>query len=239
MLRTLRYIFVASSLLLTLAGYAQTTGKDKVPAPPPVRGVQYVRGVVSTDSIPTFAGFSLGVDIVGPIRAAVSAQGSYEAFLRGNIRQRWFPVIEVGYGVCDQTDASSNIHFKTSAPYFRVGADYNFNKDRRSGNRVLGGLRLAGTSFKYDLDGPTMTDETWGGTVPYAFSGMSSTAVWAELVFGLEAKIWNNFHLGWSVRYKRRIYQKETEAGNAWNIPGYGKNDGHTFGATFSLIFDI
>lgn len=236
MLRTLRFSFVASSLLWASSNMAQAVDKT---VPTPIRGVQYTRVIEGKDSIPYFAGLSIGVDAVGVIRATVSSQGSYEAFLRGNIRQQWFPIAEIGYAVCDHTDASSNLHFKTSAPYFRLGVDYNFNKDRRSGNRVLGGLRLAGTSFQYDLDGPALTDDTWGGTIPYTFSNVKSSAFWAEIVFGLEAKIWKNFHLGWSIRYKRRIFQKETEIGHPWHVPGYGKNDGHTFGATFNLIFDI
>lgn len=209
-----------------------------------MRGVQYESREAAararqSDSIPFFAGFALGIDIVAPIMKAVGSYGGYEASLRANIRQKWFPVAELGYGTCDHTNETSHLHYKTSAPYFRIGADYNFNKDLLSGNRIYGGLRLAGTVFKYDLDGPPITDEIWGQSVDFSFAGVSSSAAWAELVFGLEAKIWKNFHIGWSARYKRRIYQKKTDAGAAWYIPGYGRNDSHTFGATFHLIFDI
>ena len=145
----------------------------------------------------------------------------------------------MGWGLSNHTDEITNLHFKTNSPYFKIGCDYNFVKNWRSGNRVFAGVRYAFTSFKYDLDGPPITDPIWGGTTPFAFSNVSSNMHWGEIVFGLEAKIWGIFHLGWSVRYKMRISQKETSLGQAWYVPGYGKNDSHALGGTFNVIFDI
>lgn len=244
-LKTFGYICVTiSSWLIFTPTFAQqplspTPRSTQSVQPQKVKGIQYVAIRTSTDSIPFFSGFSIGVDVVAPIRAAVSSQGGYEGVLRANLQHRWFPLVELGYGVCDHKDYSSALHFKTAAPYLRIGCDYNFNKDFLSGNRILGGLRVAGSSFQYDLSGEPIQDLVWGGQTDYRFSKISSSAIWAELIFSLEAKIWKNFHLGWSVRYKRRLYHQQTIAGSPWHIPGYGKNDGHTFGATFHLTLDI
>ncbi len=73
----------------------------------------------------------------------------------------------------------------------------------------------------------------------YNFSDVKGNAAWAEVVFGLETRIWKHFSLGWSLRYKRRLSHKKTEVGKAWYLPGYGENDGHLFSGTFNLIFEI
>ena len=59
------------------------------------------------------------------------------------------------------------------------------------------------------------------------------------MLFGLEAKVWSVVRLGWSVRYKMRLYNKESALGNPWYVPGYGKNDTHALGGTFQVIVDI
>ena len=145
----------------------------------------------------------------------------------------------MGWGLSDKTDDVTRQHFKTNAPYFRIGCDYNVANDKLSGNRIFVGLRYAFTTFSYDLEGPAMNDPVWGRSLPYNFKGLNSRAQWGEVVFGLEAKIWKIFHLGWSFRYRKRFSQKATPAGQAWYIPGYGKNDGSAWGGTFNLIFDI
>ena len=62
---------------------------------------------------------------------------------------------------------------------------------------------------------------------------------WLELAFGVDAKIWGPVHLGWSVRYKRRLFHREGDVGDAWYVPGYGRNGGSRIGGTFNLIFDL
>ena len=40
-------------------------------------------------------------------------------------------------------------------------------------------------------------------------------------------------------RYRMRFYNKTSVVGSPWYVPGYGKNDTHSMGATFNLILDI
>lgn len=218
-----------------------------VPAPPDtarVKGIQYDSREAAAEAMrkadaPFLAGASLSGDLVGLAMVAASAYGQVEAAFRLNLKQRFFPTFEMGWGICDHTEYSTSLHYKTNAPYFRLGCDYNLAKDRFSGNRIFVGLRYAFTSFSYDLEGPPMQDPVWGTETPYSFSGVKSGAGWAEAVFGLEAKIWKIFHLGWTFRYKMRIHEKQSSPGSAWYVPGYGKNGGHALGGTFNIIFDI
>lgn len=203
---------------------------------------------VQTDSValahnPTKAlwlsGMSISVDLLGIVLSQVSSYGNYEAALRLNLQQKYFPTLEAGIGVCDRTEEATKTQFKTRAPYFRIGADLNLARNKQSGNRIFVGMRYGFSMFKFDFTGDPIQDPVWPTSLPMHYPSQSSTAHWGELIFGIEAKIWRNFHLGWTGRYRKRITQSTPTFGQAWYIPGYGKNSGHTFGGTFNLIFDL
>ena len=100
-------------------------------------------------------------------------------------------------------------------------------------------MRYGFSSFKYDLDGPDIEDSIWGTHTPFHFSNLNSNVHWAEFVFGMEAKVWGVLHLGWSVRYRFRLSNKHAEVGQAWYVPGFGRNSASALSGTFNLIFDI
>ncbi len=211
----------------------------------PVRGVQYssreeaAAALKAQNAIPLFAGVSVSVDLCGAVMAVLTPYGQYEAAARVNLRGRFFPIAEVGWGVSDNTNETTENRFKVSAPYWRVGMDYNVARDRRSGNRIYAGLRYGFSSYKYDMGGPDIVDGYYGTATPFSFTGLRGTTHWAEVVFGLEAKVWGMLHLGWSVRYRQRLYDSSSPYGCAWYVPGFGRNGGHCIGGTFNLIFDI
>lgn len=209
------------------------------------QGVQYASpeeaaaALAAQNDIPLFAGVAVSADLAGAAMAAFTPYGQYEAAARANFRGRYFPIVEVGMGVSNHTNETTNNHYKVHAPYYRIGLDYNVMKNRRSGNRIFVGLRYAFTTYKYDVDAPDIHDPVYDTVYPFHFSGLKGTNHWAEAVFGLEARVWGILHLGWSVRYKLRIYNKKSIVGYPWYVPGFGKNDSHALGGTFNVIFDI
>lgn len=188
---------------------------------------------------PFFRGVGVGFDVCGAIMAVATPWGQYEAFARANLRDTYFPVIEVGVGSSNNTNEETNLHYKVNAPFARIGCDYNFLKDHASGNRLFAGVRYGFTTFKYDLDGPDLTDPVYGTSQPFVYKGLKGNMHWGEVVAGVETRIWRIFHLGWTVRYRLRIHEKQSELGHAWYIPGYGKSDGHALGGTFNVVIDI
>lgn len=204
-----------------------------------VRGIQFVAGRLQKQRLPLLAGISVSGDVAGAVMAVVSPFGQYEAACRFNLRGTFFPIVEAGWGLSDHTDDTTDLHYKTGAPYFRIGCDYNFANDKRSGNRILGGLRYGFSAFDYDVDGPDIIDPIWGTATPFSVSGLSGAAQWMEAVFGLEAKVAGIVHLGWSLRYRVRLYNKTSAVGSPWYVPGYGRNGGHTVSGTFNIIFDL
>ncbi len=191
------------------------------------------------DTIPFFRGMAVGVDLIGPVQLMVSDYGQYEASLRINLKDKYYPVFELGYGKADASDEATQITYKTSAPYFRLGVDWNLLKNKHDDYRLFGGFRYACTYYEYDLSAPSVTDPVWGGETPYGGNGISCNYHWLEGVIGIDAKIWGPVRMGWSFRYKRRLFKNNGELGNTWYVPGYGKQGGSRLGGTFNVTLEI
>lgn len=195
--------------------------------------------VEQPDTVPLFRGLAVSVDAFGAGQMLLGDYGQYEAALRINLKDKYFPVLELGLGKADAQDDGTNLHYKTSAPYGRIGLDWNLMKNKHDIYRLYGGFRYAFTSFKYDLNGPDITDPVWGTESPYEAKDVSCNYHWLEGVFGVDAKIAGPIRLGWSVRYRRRIAHNSGELGNAWYVPGFGKQGGSRFGGTFNITYEF
>lgn len=193
-----------------------------------------------TKPAPVFAGVAVSADLVGVVMKLMDNDyAQMEVAARLNFKERFFPIFELGYGESDFTSDETGNVYKAKAPYFRIGLDYNFKKNWRSGSRLYGGLRYAFTSFNYDLAVPGFNDPVWNRPVEFNYKDLKANYHWAEAVFGIETRIWSIFRLGWDVRYKLRFAHSESSFGSPWYIPGFGKNSSSCLGGTFKVIFDI
>lgn len=194
---------------------------------------------IQKDSIPLFHGFAVSFDLVGAGMLALSDYGQYEAALRVNLHDEWFPIVEAGVGKATHDDEVTQLYYSTSAPYFKVGIDKNMLKDKHGPNRLYVGLRYGFTSYKIDLSRPDFPDPVWLWNTGFGVKDASCKYHWAEVVIGVDAKIFGPLHLGWSVRYKQRLaHSEEGEFGNPWYVPGFGTYNTN-LGATFNVIIDI
>lgn len=191
------------------------------------------------DSVPLFNGFAVGVDLAGLVQYAVSDYGQAEASLRLNLLDRYFPVVELGMGMASHDDVVTEIKYETRAPYVRIGADYNLMRDKHDDYRIYGGARYAFTSYKLDFSHPDIIDPVWGGKAHYGADDVSCYCHWLEVAAGVDAKVWGPIHLGWSVRYRRRIAHDSGDYGKSWYVPGFGKTGTTRMGYTFVLSLDI
>ena len=192
------------------------------------------------DSIPTFRGFAVSFDLVGMAMLQMSDHGEYEGALRVNIHDEWFPIVEAGYGKADhKDDVVTGITYRTKAPYFRVGIDKNLLKDKHGANRLYGGLRYAFTSYKVDLDRQNFPDPVWQWDTSFGVREEPCNYHWLEAVLGVDAKIFGPLHLGWSIRYKRRLAHSDGIIGRTWYVPGFGIDGDTRLGGTFNVIIDI
>lgn len=192
------------------------------------------------DTTRFFRGLQVMADVVGQIQLAVSDYGQYEAALRINLKDKFFPVFELGYGTANhKDDPVTHVVYKTSAPYGKVGMDFNIMKNKHDIYRVYIGARYAFTTFKYDVASPVLTDPVWKDPAAIQLNNISASYHWAELLFAVDAKIWGPLHLGWSVRYRRRLAHNDGESGNVWYVPGFGKTGNSRLGGTFNIIINL
>ena len=191
------------------------------------------------DTIKVFRGVAVSADLVGITQMLTGDYGQYEAAARINLRDKYFPIVEFGIGKADAEEVANSVNYKTSAPYLRVGCDFNLMKNKHDDYRVCAGFRYAYTSFKYDLYSPGTTDPVWLDPVDYGVEGASCSYHWLEGVVSVDAKIWRCLRLGWSLRYKRRLLHDDGPLDNSWYVPGYGKQGGTRLGGTFNIIIEL
>ena len=80
-------------------------------------------------------------------------------------------------------------HYKSNAPYFRIGMNYNALFKKKFKNYLFVGLRYAMSSFKYDIatlsvddpiygggiGNPNQVDDIWGGSLQFNHKGMKGS----------------------------------------------------------------
>lgn len=224
-MRTLSYILLSSLLLLPSGALAQKTNDT---------------AKKSYDL--SFKGFGVSADLFGFAYSLLDDYTSTELALEANFGNRIYPIVEAGMGWCDTTDETTFIHYKTKAPYCRVGINYNFftNEEKPNPSSYIYGLaRIAWSNFEYDVNTPPITDPVWGGQASLALDGVDGSCTWGEIGAGIKVKIAKGFHMGWSVRYKVRIKQENGPNSNMWYIPGYGINKSTCFGGTYNIIYEF
>ena len=116
--------------------------------------------------------------------------------------------------------------------------DYNFNK-KHNGNRFFAGLRYGFSRYNYDFTNAEFRDPVYGGSTGLDLSGQKTNMHWMEVSVGCETKLWSFIRLGWTLRFKARLSEKDTSYGSPYYAPGFGKNGATTWGGTCNLIFDI
>ena len=232
-LKTYKSIFaqVNKWLLLFAMSFLSFTATAQEPAP---------SGESEGPAISFIHGVAVGADLLGVVMKATNNDWSQlEVLARLNLLDKYFPIFEMGLGMADHEGRDLDNHFTTRAPYFRLGCDYNFTK-KHNGNRLFAGLRYGCSFFNYDIDAATpLTDPVWGTQQEVNFRDLSGNMHWAELVFGLETRLWTIVHLGWDARIKFRIVENPHAIGSPWYVPGFGINDTSCWGGSFKILFDI
>ena len=132
---------------------------------------------VKADSIPLLRGVAVSADMIGLAETILGSHGQYEAQLRVNLKDKFFPVVEVGYGTADADEVTTGLKYKTSAPYARVGMDFNIARNKHDDYRIYVGARYAMTYYKYDVNAEGLKDPVWGDNVEFSAQGVKANGV--------------------------------------------------------------
>jgi len=191
------------------------------------------------DTLPLLRGVSVYADLVGPAMLLLSDYGQYEFGARVNLRNRYLPTVEAGLGRARHANQLTSLHYETTAPFFKAGMDFNVLKNKESGNLLFVGFRYAFTYFSNDISDHSLTDPVWKNTVDYTIHNSGCYYHWFEGVFGLDTPLVGPVHLGWSVRWRRRLFHNEGDYGRAWYVPGFGPSAGGRIAAMFNFTIKI
>lgn len=191
------------------------------------------------DSLQMFQSVSFNYDLVGLAQLLFSDYGQHEIGMRVNLYDKYFPAVEVGYGIASHDDDVTGLHYDTKAPYFRVGCDFNIMNQKHSDYKVFIGARYAYTSFKANISSKSVKDPVWGMPTVYDVKDEAASQHWVEALVGIDAKIWGPFHLGWTARYRQRITSNEGKTGKVWYIPGYGTSGSSHLTASFYAAIQL
>ena len=208
----------------------------------PTLAAQEKKTTIEEEKVPFYQGTTIGVDIFGLGSKIFGGDiTSTEISVEVNLKNRYVPVAEIGYGTTDTTDDGTNIHYKASAPYFRIGMNYNFFfKKPYLPGFLYGGIRYGFTSFSYDVDAPTMKDPTWGfPEIPFSYDGIKTTVTWARTAGRNKGKCVQEFLHGMVTTLPYTHEHKKAEHTEPWYIPGFGKNNSTNLGVTYSLIYKL
>ena len=190
---------------------------------------------------PFYQGTMVGIDVAGLASKALGSDvTSAEALVQVNLKNRFFPVAEMGFGIINTTNTETDIHYKASAPYFRLGVDYNvfYQKPYLPGYFTVG-LRYGFSSFEYDVMAPPLTDPNWGHiSVPVTYEGVKTNVGWAEVAASLKVNVFKDFYMGFSVRYRSRLSMKEHDNSEPYYTPGFGKGKTN-IGVIYNLIYKL
>lgn len=189
---------------------------------------------------PLLHSLTAGVNIWdGAMRAFGQKYGIGDAFVSVGLHNRYFPTFEAGLGKADDTPSGMNFTFRSPlAPYFKIGADYNFFYNSNPAYRLMAGVRYGITRFSSTVDGVTSGSGYWPTPPPAAFPSQSVTAGYLEVMLSLRVKIAGPFCMGWSFKYHAMLHESATPYGPPMIVPGFGKRGSPVTGA-FSLLYDF
>ncbi|MDE6453101.1 MAG: hypothetical protein K2L27_02735 [Muribaculaceae bacterium] len=151
-----------------------------------------------------------------------------------NLHNRYIPVLEAGLGNASHTPSGGGYRYRTPvAPYFRIGANYNFLYNSNPDYMLTAGLRYGFSAFGWSVSDVDVNSPYWQETATFNIPRQHNTAGWLEICFGLRVKVAGPVSAGWMFKYHSLLHCGSTPYGSPWYIPGYGARKGSITGAFY------
>jgi hypothetical protein len=193
-----------------------------------------------TDNFIRMRGIRAGFDLTRPFQDWWTDGSRYGSELSFDLElwPNWFPALETGYEVMKLK--TENIDYASSGNFTRIGFDYNFLEAETVKDKDLfyAGLRY-GFSLAHQKTYKYQIDNYWGPETG-SYPRQDYTAHWIEMVVGLKGEVLKNVYLGWSVRGKIKLSEKNLDMPPVYFIPGYGKAEkGFTLDFSYSIYYNL
>lgn len=219
--------FILSLSLLAAISYGQSEQKKKYK---PKRTDNYIH----------MKGIRFGMDVTRPFQNYWTKGDRYGTEFSADM-ELWpnlYPVFETGYDVMKiKTDY---VDYAGNGSYSRVGIDYNFLQAQTKKDKDIFymGLRYGFTLARQQVN-QYKIDSYWE-PITGSFGNQSYFAHWAEFVLGIKGEIFHNFYMGWTIRGKFKLNNKDLKMPPIYFIPGYGKGEkGFNLDFTYSVYYNI
>ena len=220
-----------SSIVLVLLSFLMHA-QDKKTTPAPAKTADTT--IVKTNRY----GIRVGVDLFKLARSfydedykGLEVVGDYR------LTKKYFIAAELGNE--DKTVDDDRLNFTTKGTYFKAGFNYNaYENWMDMENLVYIGLRYGVSSFSQTLNSySTYNRNDYFGeeatiTAGDKYSGLS--AQWFEVVVGVNAKVFNNFYVGFSLRANKMMSNKQPQNFGNLYIPGFNRTYDGDFGVGFN-----
>lgn len=224
-MKILSFTFVLCLLAAISFGQAEPKKKYK-----PKRTDNYIR----------MKGIRVGADISRPFQDYWTKGNRYgsEFSVDMELWPNLFPVFESGVDVLKlKTDY---VDYRGSGSYSRLGIDYNIlqAENKNDKNIFFLGLRY-GFGLAHQEVNSYVIDSYWAPTTG-KFGNQKYFAHWSEFLIGMKGEIFHNFFMGWTIRGKIKINNKNLGMPPAYFIPGYGRADkGFNADFTYSVYYNL
>lgn len=198
---------------------------------------------------PKMDGFSIGVDISSLANGMFGGNAiGGEVCADYSFYNRFFPTVEAGFEKSDKWNDHSSIHYKASAPYGRIGLDYNFFYKKKHGHQLRVGARYGFSSFKYDIDANGLDengnpidmeikDPIWEEEFIFSHHDMKAKMHWLEFGVSVRGRLTKHLYMGWGLRFKYELSTQKDIFGDPWYVPGYGRYKPNVIGLNYTISY--
>ncbi len=140
-------------------------------------------------------------------------------------------------GVASISKNQPGYQFATNGYYGRLGIERNMLKGGK--DVMFFGARYAFGVFNFQSDRFVAPDRYWGD-FESSIGQQNFTAHWLEGVSGLKGNVWQNFYLGFTVRFKYRVSLSGDQGLGSITIPGFGDAARRSaFGFNYYVFYQI
>ena len=215
--------FLISVFFLLGMGYAQ--GEENAPKEE------------KAPEIPLYQGVGIKLDLGNSIYEAAISGGkgmSYEALVYVNLKRRYLPTLELGYGQLNRT-ANNEANFQGQGAFMRLGCDFNIMKNKKMENMFLLGARWGAALQQYTTSNLIINDPYWGTTQTLPPYNKTRFDCWGELVGGVQVDVYKGFIMGWNVRAKMLFTRMKEGKFHPSYIPGFGHQNNTTFSFNYYI----
>ncbi|GAO29310.1 DUF6048 family protein [Geofilum rubicundum] len=211
----LRYIFISVLFFLSLS----------------------VRSQVVQEVVEVPRGFTLGVNLAGPINKLFDTDRTGISFLtRINLKEDLFFIGEAGFE--NVNFEKTAYHYDSNGTFIRVGAEMDVlpKKEEGSKDNLLVGLQY-GFALQEQGSSYFLVENGYWEDYTGRMGSNTINTHWIELSGGPRAELFKNFYMSWNLHIRVSVASNNASLMEPYIVPGFGNGDSR-LNAGFSYVLE-